>query len=551
MPISVQHQQVDAVAVISKVVNVSAKKVAKEAIKDTAVQMSMNFVMDYKYVPKDQRKPKDGYSFVCLPKDKKTGGDCGKPMEVKLLTSTDKKVLGDKVETVLESKIAGGIGNKRWGKFLNWFFPIFTIGLGVAVLDYAMDGEVSDLFDDIALDSLKALGFLVPSVTPKPKTEIIPEPTDPIAPPGETSPDYVPPTLQYFIPENMEVSSSQLNDRDTRAEIVLRYKEGVSETYLHDLGPDVLGGERHWPVFRIIYSASYSTGYFPKTMTFTHMTVAFHYQNGTQMKIHENVEVPHFIVRRSNETMYKNEIIGMLNSAPPLPNLFLPGETAPVEVEPIPEYDQLQLPRTIPPNTVVKIPAPGSIPFTEKDTGQQLLPEKLPDGSTGFKTKTGTPVIEDNVVVGSPIIVENPDGSQIVVKQPTVDTPTPSPDDNGVIPPPKTPDTVDPEFPDGPSCDAELKLPKLLPLFTQISETFPFSIPWDLKSGFDAIFLNMGSEKPKFEYKLAFQGQEHDFSFKIPSFFDSWMPFIHSILLLTFDIGIVYAIYRFMKGGSG
>lgn len=524
MPISSQYQKVDAVAVVSKVVNVSAKKVAKEAIQDTAVQMSMNFVMDYKYTPKDNKTPKEGYSFICMPKDKTSTGDCSKTMQVKTqLSSSDKTELGNRVGNNLDKKIAGGIGATRWGKFLNWFVPIFSIGMGVAVIDYAMDGEVSDLFDELAYDSLVELGLITSEVSPNDIDQNIAVPKHLLYSDGIVvrSKDlyYVTYTLKDSTIGNMY----SINNGERNTVISFRHNVNVyGDAYI-----STTVGVGSYSYIGEIRQHNYDAYELMKKFEW----------NGTSYGGDQARQFIEQEGRNPGAKIYYHDKVTETDLD--------------FEVPALPKFDQLNVPRTNPANVPKKIVAPGGLPYTEKTTGEELLPYPKTDGTTGFKTKIGTEVPEDNVEVGNPKIIENTDGSKTVVKTPTANIPSPSPSDNGSIPPPKTPPLVDPEFPDGPSCDAELKLPRLLPLLNQLSETFPFSIPWDLKSGFDAIFVNMGSEKPKFEYKLAFQGKEHDFSFNIPSFFDSWMPFIHSILLLTFDIGIVYAIYRFMKGGSG
>lgn len=100
--------------------------------------------------------------------------------------------------------------------------------------------------------------------------------------------------------------------------------------------------------------------------------------------------------------------------------------------------------------------------------------------------------------------------------------------------------------PEGPSCKKDLEMPELEALGDTLKDSFPFSIPFALIGLIDAAFGGMGTERPHFSYSLSFQGENYTFDIGLPAFFDNWKPFTDTMLLLIFDIGILYAIYRFV-----
>lgn len=501
-------QQANAAAVASKVVNQTAKKIAKEAIKDTVVDMSFNMVINYKYVPKDERiKAKEGFELICLPKDKSPTGDCSSPKQIS--KSIDKNSLDASVERKLDQKIAGGIGATKWGKFLDWFVPVFSAGLGLAMLDYSINGDVSDLWDEIAYESLTDEGLLISG--------------EPLESSGTTG----------LIYPALSSSSSQI--------YVTSAKES-SHYFLSHSGQKVYfgGGTRAQIVILKSYDDKHTNGYILRV--------------GSANYIEDKTDVfraiPSIYYKGS---MSSAEAEGYANWTGALSHIKI--GTAP-EVVPMPNHSEVNLPRTTPSGTPKKILAPGAFPMEETGTSTPVYPYQKPDGTTGFKTTpdstTGISrdVNEDNVTVKNPTIITNPDGSTTVKKAPTLENPNPSPSEDGTIPPPKDPNAPPTEFPEGETCSATLKLPKILPLFNTLSESFPFSIPWDLKSGFDALFAEMGKDKPKFSYKFNFNGSPKEWKFELPAYFDTWKPFTDSMLIFVFDVGILYGIYRLMQGGG-
>lgn len=540
--------------VVSKVVTKAAKKVAKEVATDTAVQMSMNMVINYKYKPKDDRKPVDSYSFVCMPRDKKSNGDCAKPLQVKTkLDDRDVRVLKSEIEDSLDKKIAGGVMTTKWGKFLDWFIPIWSVGMGVAIVDYAMNGEVSDLFDELAYEALVKFGFIIPStptpVEPKPPGEggggiEIPEPETP--PINDGGIGTVPPP---FTPEFAGLLSDlgysnwygqhRYSWQPTNGNLFKTTDTTGKLVYLTEI---TFYYEEWDPYTKPRYAKSIRVRGYDQISNEYVYTVDKDFAEGTvahpDMKASTWEEWTRTLSRR-----YVPTTIVLRESLLPV--------TEPIpEVPPVPKFNETDLPRTVPQGTPIKVPAPGSIPFEEVGTGEQLIPFKKPDGTIGFKTRTGVEVLDpDKVEVKDPVITDNPDGSKTVKKQPTGEVPNPSPNEDGKIPP-KTdtdPPPTDPET--GESCE-RLKRPDFKPLSSAITTSFPFSIPWDLHRAFSSAFSEIGDSRPEFSYKFDFNGKSYDWKISMPQFFDSWMPFVRGLLLLGFDIGLVYAIYRFTRGGD-
>lgn len=502
-------QQANA-AVASKVVSETTKKIAKEVIKDTAVQMSFTMMMDYKYVPKDERiKAKEGFEMLCLPKDKKADGECSAPIEVK--KDIDKKTIEASVEKKLNAKIAGGVGATKWGKVLDWIVPIFAVGLGVTVIDHMINGDVSDFFDDIAFDALIDAGYV----------------------------------------SNVDIGAIETNGNFTLSEpwFVTNYKGAYYSMTLSHKDNALIGKYEFyheelgwWKMSQGSYVFEFHVST-DKTDGFNYITQSIGENNNAKLK----VRLPDPLV---NELNSNQSIVKSLYKK--LSIRKIAGGTVST---PTVTHAESGLTKTNAPGKPIPIITPAAIPLVEIGTGKPVVPYTKPDGSMGFTTgvnpSTGSQidVDENSVVVGNPNIIQNPNGSETVSPAPTPQNPTPSPDGGAIKPPPIDPEKT-PEFPEGETCSATLKLPKLGLLFNSMSDSFPFSIPWDLKSGFDALFSEIGKEKPKFTYKFNVKGEQKSWDIKLPDYFDSWKPFTDSLLIFVFDVGIIYGIYRLIQGGG-
>ncbi len=208
---------------------------------------------------------------------------------------------------------------------------------------------------------------------------------------------------------------------------------------------------------------------------------------------------------------------------------------------------------------------PTAITYKEEATGETVnrVPNANGDGAI-FQKPDGTEVPEENIVPNdAPKITTTPEGKPQVVPEPTPSNPNPEPipltpgetvtDPNNPNPPPPTTTPEEPPlepFPEGEKCDAKLQFPIFSPLKEQFSTSFPFSIPWDIGRAIDAGFSGIGNEKPSYTLDLAFMGGTESIDIKIPDFFDDWIPFVRSVTLFTFDVMIMFGIYRFVKGAG-
>lgn len=81
---------------------------------------------------------------------------------------------------------------------------------------------------------------------------------------------------------------------------------------------------------------------------------------------------------------------------------------------------------------------------------------------------------------------------------------------------------------------------------------FPFSIPWDVGRAFDAVFSSFNDLKntPEWEWKINFLGQQYPIRFKIDDYFLEWFSIIRSVMLIMFDVGLIYAVRKMLGGAS-
>ena len=204
------------------------------------------------------------------------------------------------------------------------------------------------------------------------------------------------------------------------------------------------------------------------------------------------------------------------------------------------------------PNTTIKIPSPESVPVIDTSTGKVVkpAPESTPEAPVWI-TPDGTPVPEDNITVGDITVTPTPDGN--IINKPTPDSPLV--EDIIPIDPTPTEPPVE-EIPEPPIefvCTDRLRKPRFDRLGQEISTTFPFNIPFDLKKSAENLFVNMGNERPNFSFDFDFLSKDelnHSFEVKLPQIFDEWRPVWQSLMVFAFDVALLYMIWRFIGGGS-
>ena len=174
-------------------------------------------------------------------------------------------------------------------------------------------------------------------------------------------------------------------------------------------------------------------------------------------------------------------------------------------------------------------PTPGDNPDKDKPPGEDTDPDKDPDAPPGTDPDGDT---------------DAPPGTD-----PDGDTDAPPGTDPGKdeeTPPGKDEDQPPKEDEEN-SCDASLKKPDFKKVGVAFTHAFPFSLPWDLKRFFDAAFAGIGSEKPSVD--LTFLG--NGVTVTIPDYFDSWIAVLKNIMVIMFDISLIWMFARFMQRGGG
>jgi hypothetical protein len=172
---------------------------------------------------------------------------------------------------------------------------------------------------------------------------------------------------------------------------------------------------------------------------------------------------------------------------------------------------------------------------TNGETNTQLQPIENPTvGKVSEKTMIddkGYEVSPDGTVSPAPIVDPT-----------TVEYPVEPP-----APPANYPDDSVPL--EDSKCGKPLDMSKMKHLGSVISSSFPFSIPWDIYNAFDSLFGGMSDNgKPDWVFKFSQVGEE--FHFSIPDYFDKWMPFIRGIALVSWNIGLIYALRKWFGGAS-
>lgn len=552
-------------AVVSKVAQKAVFKVVKEVAKDKAVEQSFSMVLNYKYVPKEEResikKPDTGFTMVCLPENRKND-ICEKPIQVKnSFTTADKKAIASKVETALDSKT----GNKGFLKIVNWFIPVWIVGSAYTITDLLVDGEISSFFADLGYDALVSLGFIKPLGKTATKTDLPLIPYVPDANPdspdkGSLAPGGAP--IKYL--GGVETAPKMPSGIYMQAEFDYKFTSNWN---------DVVGVRSHFFSFKSTNPyvwGNYSGNVFSNKYIF----INFEMTNFTKDNVYKSKRLDKMYVYMSNyDSPAYNHAIKLLEVDLNSENIFLNRTHSSglrtdelnhyltimndkffedlllTKPEPLPTIKPVGVP-VIAPGTTTKVPSPSAVPVKDKTTGKTVKPTKTSvPGDITWTDKDGNIVPEENIIVEDLVTEETPNGTIIKNPDPSgipemQDGLTPNPDKA----PPVNEDLTEEDL-EKMSC-ARLKKIDFKPFTSAVTTSFPFSIPWDLQRAFNNAFSQIGNERPNFSYDFNFNGQQHSWEIGFPKFFDSWLPFTKGLLLLGFDIGLIYAIYRFTKGGG-
>ena len=151
--------------VASKPLVIAAKKALKDVATDTAVQMAEHIIFEKMindFVNGDAANLKDGYSPVCLDGTVSKVSDCAEDKRVQVkkeFDSNDKKILQTQIEREIEKKT---VTDKKFGKFLDFFIPLFLVSGTIEFVSTALDSDSESLIDDIAQQSLINSGLMLP-----------------------------------------------------------------------------------------------------------------------------------------------------------------------------------------------------------------------------------------------------------------------------------------------------------------------------------------------------------------------------------------------------
>lgn len=583
-PIMQIQQETAHAAIVGKVISKSAKEIAKEIVADAAFETAGNLAYKYAFDDKDGKfKIDPGTKLICLPGGK-VDGECTKPAQID--TDFTKAELKPEIDSQLEKHINNGKYFNKWEKFLDWFIPLWAGAFVVTVLTYVMDSDVRTFFNEVAMDTLYALGIIQPVVDITTQTKIPTEMNEFIDQPQNTD-SYISVSNNWKQPYSLSLSS--LTNQEKNDLMVLttsttkeaeKYSVGTTEQYLsiwqYSSNPTyTIGRTNSWYGFlneteintltgeviqtKDITTRGNFTSLIPVTNTINRIfKFPFINQDGLiQFEVVQK-DLNRKYVYVYNTPSEQPQTILPINSTSVTQEFYNFGQTTykinfkynpyvsttidlPTPEEIAPALDPLKVtPYTE--GAIVTMPSPSTIPYKNTVTGEPVHRDEQDPNI--WRDPAGDPVPEDNIEVGEPEIIKNPDGSHVAIPQPTPSNPTPTPVQI-TDPIPEAPITPD-EFEDL-SC-ATIKKPKFDPLATAVMTSFPFSIPWDIQRIYEALFANVGSERPEFVFKIP--GYDQEFPISMNAYFDDWVPFIRSIILLTFDMGLLYAAYRWTKGGS-
>lgn len=545
------------------------------------------------------KNPRKSHAQICLDlKKKRIQRDneiiefCEQPLEVKKnLTVEDKKKISDDVEKKLDKAMY----NKGFMKFLNWFFPIWIVGTSLTVIDLLLDNDLSNFFSDLAYDSLVDLGFL----TNLEKEVFVSNSQLDI--PTDHDKDYdsswndigefdgsivggitVP---QYKIPAGISLrpfnENSQIAYFDKNFgyvnELILSLESTIPYTYINSSGREHYVFDPYGkPVLKVHFTTR-PVNHFDGSKNITlrkldkmkmYMGKVDAYAVSDTLITYKDIDISHYDYfispNRPGGNLTSDEINLLLKIAAPTLSEFKGNDFGS-----FPPFKTDDVPFTKP-NTTIKVPSPVSVPVIDIKTGEPVKPspESTPE-STVYVTPDGTPVPESDIEIGDITIIEGEDG--LVVKNPNPDDTTVS---EGVITDPNNPSnppdgSTDPESPSDPNnptkppggstdpespsefvCTAVLNKPNFSMLAHEFSTTFPFNIPFDIYTSFKNLFVGIGSERPSFEYKMKVFDHEYDVDITLPEIFDDWMPFVRSVILFSFDVGLLFLIFRITGGGK-
>lgn len=530
---SVYPPEVAHANLVSKPIAIAAKKAAKTAVKDTAVEMANQIVSEFLVRELIEGvKTDNGYSPVCMDGKKDSIKDCppDKRAQVKTkLSSTDKSKLEKTVESVLEKKTNT---SSKWGKFLDFFVPLFLVSGAIEIISASLDGDILSFFDEVAQDALVDSGLLKPLFVPPSEgnfeqldfskhvqsVEVVAK---------ETSPFHVVFSFSILLKPNITLGYSFNDYQDSRQDVSSAASLPISVTFIAQVQHVPVGN--NWGHFLpVAYGAS--------TLNTTLLPVEPIIWRGTNRYeiVDENTfnsqQIPTLSESRSylqgywgamlNDTSVNGRMNTLLAMMATNPNANFKFDDSVNTKLPPPEIKtdygkQTATDKIKDNNGNVPLKGINSFTFTYGDT--HIYPSD--QSTTGWKDKTTG---EDITVVEDDVVVDDGSG------------PTDPTDPGGTDDPPdkdKTKEQLE---------DESKKLGNL------VTTRFPFSLPWDFVAMVKLLYAEPMT--PKWEVKGT---EEIPLNFTINlNFLDPYISWFRGFIMVGFVISVIFMHGRFMGGSK-
>lgn len=503
-------------SIATKPLTIAAKKAAKDVAKNTAVEMANQIVSEFLVKELlDGVKTDDGYSAVCMDGKKDNLKDCtpDKRAQIKTnLSANDKAKLADKVENVLEKKT---LTSSKWGKFLDFFVPVFLISGAVSFISASMDGDILSFFDEIGQEALIESGLLKPLYLTL------------------TENDYKWKDVSDIF-TFVEITTTKPNPADVwlRLDFIVNPN---SEFSITANGVNKKYTTRGYLQVAFVKGATMCTG----DQCYPHSKINYFY-HGSVISINRDLFRGGLMTREESSALadsFTNNFINSnflttSNSINDVVNTFISGASAftPITINgrtlenPVPKTDygnQTAIDKIKNPDGTVNIKGQDSFIFTYGDT--HIYPSD--DSKTGWKDKTTG---EDITVVEDDIIVQDK---------------TEGEDD---IPPEEKPPSTDNGLPPDKDKNKQKLEDESKKLGNLVTTRFPFSLPWDFIAMIKLIYADPMT--PKWEVRGT---DKIPLNFDINlSFLDPYISWFRGFILIGFVISVIFMHGRFMGGSQ-
>ena len=94
---------------------------------------------------------------------------------------------------------------------------------------------------------------------------------------------------------------------------------------------------------------------------------------------------------------------------------------------------------------------------------------------------------------------------------------------------------------------ANINWGKLKTTAAGITYAFPFSLPWDVGRAFDSVFGNFSNaDAPEWVFSLAGES----WTIRLPQMLLDWFPITRTMILVIFDITLIYSVRKLLGGAS-